>query len=678
MRSGLSVSKIVLGTALSGAMLVGSAYGFDTFLKPTPEELAMKELPGYPGAAAVVLYREEVTRDDLHVIQRYNRIKVLTDEGKKYANVELRFVTMTDVGQNDFYDGKTVGEIVGRTIHADGTIIPFTGKPYLKVMEKDKGLKFQAQIFTLPDVEVGSILEYRYATRYDDHAIEAPDWFIQGDLYLKAAHYEWYPTIKPVVDGKDRLVDSISWFPVLPPGAKIDRTELPGSSIHGNVSQQVYKLDVKDVPPIVHEEFEPPLKSFSYRVMFNFTAYRTADEFWRSEGKDWSKGVNSFAETNDALRSATDKVVAGATTQDAKLRQIYAAVMALENTRFTRKHEEREDKAEGERVKTAADVLAHQRGTPTQLTELFLGMARSAGMKAYAMYVPDRSEELFTPMWLSFQQFDDLIAIVNVDGKDVYLDPGWRYTPYGHLAWQHTFVNGLRQTDRGTDFATTDGDSYKDNRTSRVANLTMDEKGNVSGKVDMTFQGAAAVAWRHTALGGDAESLNHSLQTSLEEQLPKTLEVKVDKVTSFEEYEKPLVVSYTVTGTMGSQAGKRLVMPVDLFLANESATFPHQKREQPVYFHYPHVVQDALRLKFVAGFEVEAVPPAAKFSLPAQESYDLNVSTDGKSFTTRRNYVRAEVVVLAKDYEVLRKFYSQFESKDQESVVLKLAAAAPQ
>jgi hypothetical protein len=352
--------------------------------------------------------------------------------------------------------------------------------------------------------------------------------------------------------------------------------------------------------------------------------------------------------------------------------------MALENTRFTRKHEEREDKAEGERVKTAADVLAHQRGTPTQLTELFLGMARSAGMKAYAMYVPDRSEELFTPMWLSFQQFDDLIAIVNVDGKDVYLDPGWRYTPYGHLAWQHTFVNGLRQTDRGTDFATTDGDSYKDNRTSRVANLTMDEKGNVSGKVDMTFQGAAAVAWRHTALGGDAESLNHSLQTSLEEQLPKTLEVKVDKVTSFEEYEKPLVVSYTVTGTMGSQAGKRLVMPVDLFLANESATFPHQKREQPVYFHYPHVVQDALRLKFVAGFEVEAVPPAAKFSLPAQESYDLNVSTDGKSFTTRRNYVRAEVVVLAKDYEVLRKFYSQFESKDQESVVLKLAAAAPQ
>jgi len=34
---------------------------------------------------------------------------------------------------------KTVGEIVGRTVHPDGTIIPFTGKPYLKVLEKAPG-----------------------------------------------------------------------------------------------------------------------------------------------------------------------------------------------------------------------------------------------------------------------------------------------------------------------------------------------------------------------------------------------------------------------------------------------------------------------------------------------------------------------------------------------------------
>jgi hypothetical protein len=61
----------------------------------------------------------------------------------------------------------------------------------------------------------------------------------------------------------------------------------------------------------------------------------------------------------------------------------------------------------------------------------------------------------FVPSWLSFQQFDDVIAIVNVDGKEMYFDPGCRYCAYGHLAWEHTLVQGLRQTEKGTEFGGT-------------------------------------------------------------------------------------------------------------------------------------------------------------------------------------------------------------------------------
>jgi hypothetical protein len=131
-----------------------------------------------------------------------------------------------------------------------------------------------------------------------------------------------------------------------------------------------------------------------------------------------------------------------------------------------------------------------------------------------------------------------------------------------------------------------------------------------------------------------------------------------------------------VKGTIGSAAGKRLLLPVDLFLAQESATFPHEKREQPVYFHYAQTLQDAVRVKFGAGFQVEAVPPAEKFNLAGQEAYDLNVTASGQSVTTYRNYVHGELVVQAKDYDALRKFYSQFESKDKESVVLKAAPSS--
>jgi hypothetical protein len=663
---------IAIGLAVTAT---GSLHA-DQFMKPTAEELAMKDLPGYPGAAAVVLYREEITKDDLHVVQHYDRIKVLTEEGKKYANVELRYVSTTDEGSDLYYGGddKTLGEIVGRTIHPDGTIIPFTGKPYKKTMEKTKGAKYQALVFTLPDVEVGSILEYRYATRINDHIFEAPDWYIQGQLYVKAARYEWFPTTHELVDSKERPINSITWFPILPPGTKIEEHETPAIGANG-MSQRTYQVTVKDIAPQVEEEYMPPIGSYSYRVLFSMTPYRTAAEYWKSEGKEWSKRMDSFANPNDDLRKVTEGITAGATTQDEKLQKIYAAVMKLENTNYTRAHEEREDKAAGAgKLNNVDDIFHRERGSSTQLTALFVGMARAAGMKAYFMMVPDRSEELFTPSWLNFQQFDATIAVVNVDGKEKFFDPGSRYCPYGHLAWEHTIVQGLRQVDGGTDFGGTPGDPYTMNKVARVADLNLNEQGDVSGKVTLTYVGAPALAWRHRALRGDDESLKHALRTELEDMLPKSLEVKVADVQDVENYEKPLVVNYEITGKAGTSTGKRMVLPVDLFEAGSSATFPHEKRELPVYFRYPETKQDAVRIKFEKGYAIEVMPDPAKFEMPSKAVYNMTIASTPSSFTVRRTYVIGDVLMPTSDYAALRKFYSQFEGTDKESVVLKTMA----
>jgi Domain of Unknown Function with PDB structure (DUF3857)/Transglutaminase-like superfamily len=662
---------VLVSVVVSGA----TARAQTNFALPTPEELAMTSLTGYPGAAAVVLNREEITKDDLHVVYHYERIKILTKDGEKYANVELPFVSTSEEAGEFGGNEKTLDDIAGRTIHADGTIISFTGKPYLKVLEKGSGVKVQERVFTLPDVEVGSIIEYRYATRIADNRYESPDWMIQGELYVKQAHYAWYPTSREMVNSREQQISTITWFPILPEGAKIERHDIPHGSF-GHDPIQYFDLTIKDVPPEVKEAYMPPIASFSYRVLFNFTAERTAAEWWKDEGKDWAKGMDSFADPNSELKKETAEITAGATTDDQKLQKIYVAVMGLENTRYTRAHEQREDKAEGGgQVKNAADVLSHKRGSETQLTGLFVGMARAAGMKAYFMLVPDRGEELFVPGWLSFRQFDDVIAIVNVDGKESYFDPGCRYCAYGHLAWPHTLVQGLRQVDKGTEFGDTPGDGFKFNEVTRVANLKMYDTGQITGKIDLTFSGADAVDWRHTALSGDEESLDHALRTYLEDMVPKSLLVKVDKTENLTDYEQPLKVSYQVTGTLGTHTGKRVILPSDIFLSGSSATFADENRQEAVYFHYPRYLQDAQRINLPDTMSVEALPNTVKFDLPNKEVYTLSIVGDSKGFTTRRNHIQGELLVMPKDYDGLRKYYAQFESKDQESVVLKMARA---
>jgi hypothetical protein len=69
---------------------------------------------------------------------------------------------------------------------------------------------------------------------------------------------------------------------------------------------------------------------------------------------------------------------------------------------------------------------------------------------------------------------------------------------------------------------------------------------------------------------------------------------------------------------------------------------------------------------------VEATPDAGKFTIPQRAVYNLTVESTPTSFTTRRTYVLGDILFNKTEYPMLRTFYSQFEAKDQESVVLKV------
>jgi len=153
------------------------------FQQPTDEELKMTADPKAPGAAAVYLDYREVTNDPQHFLSVYARIKVLTEKGKELATVELPYLR-----------GETkVTEIQGRTIHPDGTIVPLAVKPEDLMIVKTGDRQLQRRVFTLPSVEVGSILEYRFDVNYDDGIVSSPQWKIQQKYLVHKAHYQFTP-----------------------------------------------------------------------------------------------------------------------------------------------------------------------------------------------------------------------------------------------------------------------------------------------------------------------------------------------------------------------------------------------------------------------------------------------------------------------------------------------------
>jgi hypothetical protein len=56
-------------------------------------------------------------------------------------------------------------------------------------------------------------------------------------------------------------------------------------------------------------------------------------------------------------------------------------------------------------------------------------------------------------------------------------------------------------------------------------------------------------------------------------------------------------------------------------------------------------------------------------------AYAMTVEPAPTSFTTRREYAFGDIYILPTEYSDLRTFYSQFETNDQQSIVLKSTAA---
>src|SRR5690348_3244655 len=126
------------------ALALATAARAEDWQPVSPADLQMKSEPKAPKASAIYLYRQ-VDRDDADSSENiYSRIKILTDEGREYANVEIPYLR----------GSTSIRALQARVIHPDGSIVEFDGQVFDKPLVKARGVKMMAKSFTLPGVEV--------------------------------------------------------------------------------------------------------------------------------------------------------------------------------------------------------------------------------------------------------------------------------------------------------------------------------------------------------------------------------------------------------------------------------------------------------------------------------------------------------------------------------------------
>src|SRR5207302_1594107 len=106
-----------------------------------------------------------------------------------------------------------------------------------------------AKTFTLPDVQVGSIVEYRYQEEFSSAYIFDSHWILSEDLFTKRAKFS--------LKAYSGFAMRVTWPVGLPEG-----TNSP--TLKGNV----VRLETQDVPAFQVEDYMPPENELKYRVDF--------------------------------------------------------------------------------------------------------------------------------------------------------------------------------------------------------------------------------------------------------------------------------------------------------------------------------------------------------------------------------------------------------------------------
>lgn len=626
----------------------------DDWLPIDQEELKMTSEPKAPGAAAILLYRQ-VDRDDSASYENiYNRIKILTDAGREFGNLQLEYEKSYE----------TISSIEARTIEPDGRIVNFSGTIYDKPVVEARQGKIMQKSLSLPDVKVGSIIEYRYRHRLRNGWIFDSHWILSDELYTKFAKFS--------LVAYDRYVLRYSWPAGLPPGTN------PPSQKYGKVH-----LETRDVPAFVTEDHMPPPNELKMRVDFMYVVSESMemnpDKYWKTYGKREFKDIEHFVDEKRAMARAVAEIVAPGDSSDVQLRKIYARVLGLRNTTFERKKTEQEaDRANEKDAHDVEDVWKHGYGNATQLTWLLLGLVRAAGFQADAVLVSTRDKYLFNRKLMDETKLNSNLIQVLADGKTIFLDPGVPTTPFGVLPWWETAVYGLKLDNNGGSWVSTPIPEANASQVQRTADLKLTRSGALEGKLTVTYTGLEALRRRTDERDEDDTERKEFLENEIKAWVPSGIEINLLTQPNWSSADPAMTATFDLkVPGWAAVAGQRALLPASLFSASERKTFQHGTRVHPIYFNFPHRTLDALSIELPTGWLAGNLPPPREDASPAA-SYRMSYETKGQSLRITRDYNIGFVILDSKYYGSIQHFFDEIRTGDEEQLVITSSKATAQ
>ena len=633
-------------------------------------ELQEKFHPQDTAAVAVILFKKGRTYFDYNqqdgfvmMTEVSTRIKIYKKEGYNYANTGVAFYVGNNPTESVAFSKAITYNLV------NGAIEKTKLKSEGEFIEK-KNKFFNIKKITMPNVKVGSIIEYVYTIK-SVYYTTFPDWDFQTEIPVNFSEYSTtipeYYTYQIHRKGFLFPKETVEQFSKSVNLTFKEMTPMQGYS-RGNetVNYVATKttFTLKDVPALRDEAFVNNIGNYVCGLehelsstKFPNTMYKLYASTWESVVKSISEGDNFGPELskNNYFDDDLKNITMGLTTDDEKAITIFRYVQNRMNWDGYLGY------SCNEGVKKA---YTSKTGNIAEINLMLVAMLRAVGLKANPVLASTRSNGI--PIFPTRTGFNYVFAAIEKNDGIVLLDASNKNAnpnilPERVLNWVGKLIR--------SDMSAVDIDLMPNSRSARNINMmaTLLADGALKGKIREQNFDYNALVFREKY-----RNLTQESYLQLLEKKRNNIEISNYSIENKADLDKPIVETYEFEKTASADVvGGKLYFSPLFFFGLESNPFKQEKREFPIDYGFGTQSKYTLTINIPEGYKVE--------TLPANVAYALSDGLGSFKYTVANQETNIQVLVTmdintsifaADFYDDLKAFYSEIIKKETEKIVL--------
>lgn len=588
---------------------------------------------GYNLDFSVVNTLEELTR---HV-----RIKILSEKGFRFANIKIPY--------RSYHNGENITNIVASTYNLDAA-------GNMVVTKLDKNLIYDRRIdvahsqkvFTLPDVKVGSIIEYKYTVNNPGLV----NWYLQQPIPVR------YTSFK---------VDVPSIFEIyLRPICS-----LPFESKDVSTTQRTIKtFAMSNVPALTPESYMTCYDDYRQRIE-TWPVAATVDGIRHQLLKTWTEKTQKILE-DESFGTQLKKSIPRTADLDLLLQNVSDSVRRM---RIIYDYVRKNMTWDGEQTFFASTGVKaawkEKKGTSGEINLILINLLKDAGLKAYPAMVSTHDNGAVSAAFPDFSQFNNVLALVKANGKEFVLDATSKYTPADLIP-----ENVMNTEALVIDPSNTNGYYWtvlwNDNKLLKdvvVVSGEINQGGQLTGHVSVSSRDYSRVARVQTYQLGKDEYIKRYCKGAADD-----ISVENMALEGMDTDTLPLTQNFDFHAPV-TQSGDYAYFSANLFTGMEKNPFVSEERYTDVFFGTNQSHMIVANIKIPDGYDFDALPKSVRMTMEDKSlTVTRMVSAEGGVLHTQiiLDYKRPYYTIA--EYPILREFYKKMYALLDEQFVIKKKA----